>query len=175
MATATKTKAAAATETAVPVTFDQITRRKVRERIEAYRDIVSRRAGGEVLSVADMERAGELLDQLGLPLFTFDRDTEAVQRFRAARGKFDAAAEAAPAHKQRAEELAAEIEAVRRKLEAMREEHRIAVNKSNKGSAYLNTVAQLELDHPHVIGDLDQAVRLRVEELDRRKQIGGAT
>lgn len=172
MATATKTKAAPAP--AAPVTFDEITRRRVRERIEAYREIVNRRAGGEMLSVADMERAGELLDQLGLPLFTFDRDTEAVQRFRAVRSKFDAAAEAAPAHKQRADELAAEIEAARKRLESLREEHRIAVNKSNKGSAYLHTVAQLEVDHPHVIGDLDQAVSLRVEELDRRKQIGGA-
>ncbi|MFN6191810.1 MAG: hypothetical protein ACK48S_12920 [Planctomycetia bacterium] len=174
MATATKSKAAAATEPAVPITFEEINRRKVGERIAAYREIVGRRAAGEPLAVADMERAGELLDQLGLPAFAFDRDTEAMQRCRAARAKHDAAQEAAPAHRQRAEELAVEIEAVRRKLETLREEHRIAMAKSTKSAAYMHTVAQLEVEHPHVIGDLAQAVRLRIEELDRRKQIGGA-
>ena len=174
MASATKTRAAAATEPAVPITFEEINRRKVGERIAAYREIVGRRAAGEPLAVADMERAGELLDQLGLPAFAFDRDTEAMQRFRGVRDKYDAAVEAAPAHKQRADELAAEIEAVRRKLETLREEHRIAMAKSGKGAAYLHTVAQLQHDHPHVLADLDTAVQVRIEELDRRKQIGGA-
>jgi len=173
MATATKSKAAAA-EPVVPVTFDEINRRKVRERIAAYREIVARRASGEMLSVSDMERAGELLDQLSLPAYAFDRDAEAVQRFRTARAKYDDAVRAEPGYRQRAEELAAEIDAMKKKLEALREEHRITVAKGNKGTAYLHSVAQLENDHPHVIGDLDQAVRLRVEELDRRKQIGGA-
>lgn len=172
MATATKSKPA--TETALPVTFEEINRRKVRERIAAYREIVGQRANGENLTVADMERAAELLDQLGLPGYTFARDVEAVQRFKLVRGKYDAAIEAAPAHKQRAEELVGEIDAARKKLEALREEHRVATVKGNKGTAYLHSAAQMQTEHPHVLGDLDEAVRLRIEELDRRKQIGGA-
>lgn len=170
MANATKSKPAAAAEPAVPVTFDEINRRRVRERIEEYRAIVTRRAAGETLGVADMERAGELLDLLGLPLYTFDRDTYAVQQMRASAGKMQAAADAAPGHKQRAAELAVEIDTLRKKLEALREEHRIATAKGNKAGAYTHTVAQLKYDHPHVLAELDDAVQLRIEELDRRKR-----
>jgi hypothetical protein len=56
MATATKSKQATA-EAAPPPTFAEINARKVRERIEAYREIVGRHAAGETLPVADMERA----------------------------------------------------------------------------------------------------------------------
>lgn len=173
MATATAKKSAAA-QTAEPITFDEINRRKVRERIEAYRDIVTRRATGGRLTVEDMERASELLEQLGLPQFTFDRDVEAVQRFRAVTDKVDAATAAAPANKQRADELAVEIEATRRRLETLREEHRTATAKANKPTAYVQSVAMLRHDHPHMLASLDEAVQVRIEELDRRKRIGGA-
>lgn len=172
MATATKmkpdTKRGTVTVPAV-VTFAEINARKVRERIEAYRDIVQRRATGGVVTVEDMERAAELLEQLGLPQFTFDRDVEAVQRLKAVTDKVQAAVEAAPAHKQRAAELVVEIEAARKRLEALREEHRIAMVKANKGGAYGQTIATLQHDHPHVLGNIDDAVRFRVQELDRRR------
>ena len=172
MPTATKNRPAA--EPAVPVTFDEINRRRVRERIEEYRAIVTRRAAGETLGVTDMERAGELLDLLGLPLYTFDRDTYAVQKLRISADKMQAAVDAAPGHKQRAAELTVEIETLRKQLEALREEQRIASSKAGKPGAYEHTVAQLKVDHPHVLANLDTAVQLRIEELDRRKQIGGA-
>ena len=153
----------------VPVTFDEIARRKVRERIEAYRDIVTRRADGKPMTVADMEKAGELLDHLGLPGYAFDRDAEAVLKFRAAADKMQNAINAVPAARQRAEELSVEIEQMRQKLVALREEHRLTVAKANKPTAYSTSVAMLQNDHPVVLADLDVAVRLRVEELDRRK------
>jgi len=158
----------------VPVTFDEIARRKVRERIEAYREIVTRRADGKPMTVADMEKAGELLDHLGLPGYAFDRDAEAVLKFRAAAAKMQAAVDAVPPAKQRAEELGVEIESLRQKLVALREEHRLAVCKVSKPQAYSASVAMLQNDHPVVLADLDVAVRLRLEELDRRKN-GGAT
>ncbi len=173
MTTATAKKRAEAIE-ALPVTFDEIARRKMRERIVAYREIVTRRADGKTISVTDMEQAGDLLDHLGLPGFAFERDTEAVLRFRAAAAKMQAAVDAVPAAKQRAEELAAEIEVQRQRLVALREEHRLAVARVGKPSAYTASVAMLQNDHPVVLGDLDVAVRFRLAELDRRKQ-GGAT
>ncbi|MFM8496573.1 MAG: hypothetical protein ACKOEM_13785 [Planctomycetia bacterium] len=170
MPTATKGKPAAEAVPPVPVTFDEIARRRVGERIEEYRAIVTRRAAGETLGMADMERAGELLDLLGLPLYSFDRDTYAVQRMRATADKMKAATDAAPGHKQRAAELAVEIDVLRKKLEALREEHRIAAAKGSKPGAYTHTVAQLKHDHPTVLADLTTAVQLRIEELDRRKR-----
>ena len=158
----------------LPVTFSEIAARKMRERVEAYREIVTRRADGKPITVTDMERAGDLLDHLGLPGFAFDRDTEAVLKFRAAAAKMQAAVDAVPAAKQRAEELAAEIEVQRQRLVALREEHRLAAAKVGKPQAYVSSVAMLQNDHPVVLGDLDVAVRFRLAELDRRKQ-GGAT
>jgi hypothetical protein len=173
MTTATAKKKPEAIEP-VPVTFDEIARRKVRERIEAYREIVTRRADGKPMTVADMEKAGDLLDHLGLPGFAFDRDTEAMLKYRAAAAKMQAAVDAVPASRERAEALSVEIEQMRQKLVALREEHRLAVCKVSKPQAYSASVVMLQNDHPNVLADLDVAVRLRVEELDRRKQGGAA-
>lgn len=172
MATATKSRPAS--EPAAPVTFDEINRRKVRERIEAYREIVGKHAMGGTLTVSDMEQAAELLEQLGLPQYTFDRDVDAVRRFKVTRDKHDAAADAAPEYRERAEKLAAEIKAMEGRLQAMREEYRLASNRIGKASAYITSMAQMQHDHPQVLADLDTAVRIRIEELDRRKQAGGA-
>jgi len=173
MTTATAKKTPQTIE-AVPVTFDEIARRKMRERIAAYREIVTRRADGKPMTVADMERAGDLLDHLGLPGFAFDRDTEAVLKYRAAADKMQAAVDAVPASRERAEALAVEIEELRQKLVALREEHRLTVAKVGKPTAYSTSVAMLQNDHPNVLADLDVAVRLRVDELDRRKNGGAA-
>jgi uncharacterized protein YggE len=173
MTTATAKKKPEAIEP-LAVSFSEIAARKMRERVEAYREIVTRRADGKTISVSDIERAGELLDLLGLPGFAFDRDTEALVKFRAAAAKMQAAVDAVPAAKQRAEELAAEIEVQRQRLVALREERRLAVAKAGKPAAYTASVAMLQNDHPVVLGDLDVAVRFRLKELDRRKHQGGA-
>jgi len=177
MATATKSKRAeAATEAApaVPVTFAAINARKVRERIESYREIVGRYAAGNTMTVEDMERAAELLEHLGLPQYAFTRDAEALQRAKVTGGKLQAAIDGQPANAQRAADLAVEIEALRKKLETLREEHRRASAAAGKGGAYDHTLRQLAVEHPTVLADLDTAVQHRIEELDRRKQIGGA-
>jgi hypothetical protein len=173
MATATKTKAPPAVPV-LPTTFAEINARRMRERIEKYREIVQRHANGEPVTVENMERAAELLEHLGLPAYTFERDVEALQRANATRAKLDAAIEAQPAATARASELAGEIEAVREKLEMLREEHRQVLAKANKGTAYEHSLRQLGAEHPHVLADIDTAVRFRIEELDRRKQMGGA-
>jgi hypothetical protein len=173
MTTATAKKKPEAIEP-LPVSFSEIARRKLRERIVAYREIVTRRADGKTITVSDIEKAGELLDLLGLPGFAFDRDAEAVLRFRAAAAKLQGAVDAVPAAKQRAEELAAEIEVQRQRLVALREEHRLTVAKANKPHAYTASVVTLENEHPTVLAALDEAVRLRLAELDRRKQGGAA-
>jgi hypothetical protein len=176
MTTATrkaKADSESAAATAAPITFAEIAKNKTRERLEAYRQIVHRRADGEMLSVADMERAGELLDQLGLPLYTFDRDADAVRRFRLVRDKYQAAVDAVPESQRQTAELAAEIESLKQRVASLQERHRIASAKAGKPAAYSQTVAMLQLDHPHVLADIDKAAELRIADLDRRRQ-GGA-
>ena len=173
MTTATKrakAETAEAVPTTMPMTFAGIAKNKTRERLEAYRKIVERRADGEMLGVADMERAGELLDQLGLPLYSFDRDTDAMKRYRLARDKYQAAVDAMPEYQRQAVELAAEIATLKKRLASLQEQHRLATAKASKPEAYRQTVAMLQLDHPHVLADLDQAAELRITELDRRRR-----
>jgi hypothetical protein len=176
MTTATrKAKADAATATeAAPVSFAEIAKSKAKERLTAYRDIVRRRADGEMLSVADMERAGELLDQLGLPLYCFDRDADAFKRFRQAREKYQAAVDAVPENQQRAAELADEIAAAKSRLQMLHEQHRIASARIAKPANYVQSVQMIELDHPHLLADIDHAAELRLADLDRRRQGGAA-
>lgn len=159
-----------------PMTFAEIAHKRLRERITQYRDLVHRHANGEQLGVAEMEAAADLMEQIGLPQYTFDRDADAMRRYTLVQAKVQAAADAAPAFKARAAELAAEIDVARKKLAAMQEEHRIAVSKSTKPGAYAHSLNQLASEHPTVLADLDTAVRLRGEELDRRKRatVGGA-
>lgn len=169
MAPATKTKAEPK-PAPEPMTFAEIARQRLRERITKYRSLVTRHANGEQLGTADMEAAADLMEQIGLPQYTFERDADAMRRFTLVQAKVQAAADAAPEHKARAAELAAEIAVAKKKLAAMQEEHRIAVSKSNKHGTYAHTLNQLASEHPTVIADIDTAVRLRAEELDRRKR-----
>jgi hypothetical protein len=175
MTTATrKAKAEATASEAVPVTFAELAKGKAKERLEAYRGIVQRRADGEVLGVADMERAAELLDQLGLPLYCFDRDCEAIARFRLARDKYQAAVDAVPENQQRVAELADEIATAKSRLLMLHEQHRIAAARIAKPANYVQSVQMIKLDHPHLLADLDEAAELRLADLDRRRQGGAA-
>ncbi len=160
----------------VPVTFEEIAQRRTRERLESYRELIRRHAAGETMNVADMEKVLELLDLLGLPEFAHARDVQAMQRFKIATDKYQAAIDAQPAHAIRASELVVEVEATQKKLVMLREQLHHENAKRNKPAAYDQTLKQLQHDHPHVLADLDLAVRLRTEELDRRKRatVGGA-
>ena len=175
MATATKTKADPK-PAAEPMTFADIASKRLRERITQYRDLVRRHASGGQLSVAEMELAADLMEQIGLPQYTFERDADAMRRFTLVQAKVQAAVDAAPEHKAKATELADKIEAARKQLATMQEEHRQAVAKGNKAGAYAHTLSQLASEHPTVLADIETAVQLRGEELDRRKRaaIGGA-
>jgi len=109
---------------------------------------------------------------MGLPDFAWFRDVEAMQRFSVTNGKYRAALDAEPANRERAVELAKEVEAARAKLLTLQEELRRAQAGAGKSAAYGQTLAQLQNDHPQALGDIDAAVTLRLEELNRRKAGG---
>lgn len=173
MAPATKAKPEPAPQ---PISFDEIAHKRMAERITTYRELVGRHSTGQTLTTGEMETIADLLDLLGLPQYAFTRDAEAMQRFALVQAKTVAAVEAVPENKARAAELAAKVEETRRQLQALQEQHRIAVTKTTKPTAYEHTLAQLASEHPTVLADIATATRLRCEELDRRKRatIGGA-
>ena len=169
MTTATKTKT---TPPPAPPTFATIARKKMRERVERYRQFVKRHVEGEALQEADLVQVSDLLEGLGLPDFAWPRDIEALQRANAASVKFKAALDAEPTNRERSVELAKEIADLKKKLQVVAEEHRRAIAATGKSAAYGHTLEQLSADHPHLLADTDTAVTLRLDELNRRKREG---
>jgi predicted nucleic acid-binding Zn-ribbon protein len=172
-ATATR-KAATPPQPVAPISFDEIARKKMRERLEAYRTFVRQYAESGTLNELEMEKAAELLDLLFLPPYAFMRDVEAVQRHNRTHSKWAAAVENEPANRDRARQLNAEIVEIEKRLRALREEAQMANAAIGKPSAYGQTLSQLAVDHPHVLAEIDTAVKLRIEEMNRRRQMGGA-
>ncbi len=156
-----------------PISFDEIAAKRMRERIEAYRALVKRQAAGESLSESDAETGMLLMEQLGLPQYAFNRDVEAVQRHAVVRAKWDAAVANEPANRERAKQLAGEINEAEKKLRMLREEFQRANAATGKPGTYSNTLLSLASDHPHVLADLETAVRLRLDDINRRRQIVG--
>lgn len=153
-----------------PPTFADIARKKMRERVEAYRSLLTRHAKGDPLTEADLSEVADLLELLGLPDYAWGRDTEAMQRFAVVEAKHRAAVDAAPAHQQRSVELARDVESLQAKLAVAREKLRRAQAGANKSEAYSRSLAQLASEHPHAIGPIETAVSLRLGELNRRKR-----
>jgi phosphoglycerate-specific signal transduction histidine kinase len=157
------------TEPTTPPTFADIARKRVREQLTAYRELVMRQAGGESLSEDDLSKVADLLEGLGLPDYSWPRDVEAAQRFTVSSGKLKAAVEAEPANRQRSLELAKELEALQAKLRTLHEELRRAQAGAGKVAAYGQTLSRLQHDHPQALADIDTAVTVRLEELNSRK------
>ncbi len=168
--TATKTRTKF--EDTPPPTFDSIARKKMRERTTAYRAFLKQQAEGEQLTESDLGQVADLLEGMGLPDFAWTRDCEATQRFNVTNAKYRAALDAEPANRERAIELAKEVEALQGKLRMLQEELRRTQSAAGKSAAYGQALAQLQNDHPQALGDIDAAVTLRLEELNRRKAGG---
>lgn len=167
--TATKKTAAAPV---TPPTFAEVAHRMMRERVERYRKYLKRQSEGEQLEDADLSHVAELLEGLGLPDFAWARDLEALQRHAMAETKFQTALDAEPANRQRNLELMAEIQTLQAKLAALLEDQRRAQAGSNKSTTYAHSIAVLAADHPVALADIDTAVTLRLEEMNRRKMGG---
>jgi hypothetical protein len=122
---------------AEPVTLEQIAAKRLRERIEEYRVLVARHAAGEVLTAEDMERVAELLEQIALPDYAFERDADAINRFAKTHAKWVAFTKDEPALRERAKQLVVEIKAATEKLTALRAEaHRVEMTTASKAGAY---------------------------------------
>lgn len=166
------TKTRKTSEPTPPPTFADIARKKIRAHLETYRALLRRHADGELLSEDDLSTVADTLEALGLPDWCWPRDLEALGRHAVVQAKFKAAVDAEPANRDRAVELTSEIESLQAKLLAKREELRRAQAGATKSTTYAQTLSQLAVEHPHVLGDIDTAVTLRLEELNRRKREG---
>jgi hypothetical protein len=165
MTTMTKTRK---TESSPP-TFASIARRKMKERIEAYRKHVRRAADGEQLNEADLSDVADLLSLLSLPDYSWSLHIEATKRHDIIRDKLKAAVAAEPENRQRTLELTKDIEDLEAKLRMLLEERRKSQAGSSKSAAYGHSLRQIESDNAVALGDIDTAVTLRLTEQEKRR------
>ncbi|RLS76208.1 MAG: hypothetical protein DWI03_09810 [Planctomycetota bacterium] len=154
---------------ATPPTFADIAARKMRDRIEAYRKYVRRAADGEQLDDADLSDVADLLAVMSLPDYAWPLHVEATKRYDVVAAKLRAAVDAAPANRERSLQLGKEIEALQAKLRTLLEERRKAEAGVNKGTSYSHSLSQMAVEHAVVLADIDIAVSLRLEELNKRR------
>lgn len=75
-------------DSAAPISFALVEARRLRLRLEAYRDCVARLAAGEAVDAADMTAAANSMPRLGLPGYTLRRDVQAMAAMRQARCQY---------------------------------------------------------------------------------------
>ena len=159
------------TETPPVPSFEEIALRRVAQKLQEYRKIVATHAAGERLTVPQMERTAELLEELGLPDFAFVRDAESVNRYAAARAKHENAVAGNADAVATAEQLRLKLETAKKQVAELQTALHAAHAKTNKPEAYRQTLQQLEIEHPHILAPIDEAARLRCDELSRRRRV----
>jgi len=70
---------------ALPISFALVEARRLRLRLDAYRDCVARVAAGEEVEAVDMTAATNSMPRLGLPGYTLRRDVQAMAAMRLTR------------------------------------------------------------------------------------------
>jgi hypothetical protein len=152
------------TKAADPLTMDEIQERKTRERITAYRALVTRAAAGEQLSDDDLTTASDLLDGLGLPPFAWARDVAGQKAYAAATAEDAGLTAAEPVNADRLKAIDARLKAMDAELKTLREEqHDLAHVQVMRRVAIDRRLNELLVNHPHVFDDLEQAVALRLK------------
>lgn len=153
-----------------PMTFEQIAERKLTERLTAYRSLVARAASGEQLPEADLEQATELLLFLGLPDFAWRRDIVGKADFDAATKAEADARSQRPGNAKRLEDITARLKTLEAESAALRaERHRIDGMADNSLVAAMSRQNELKSLHPHVLLPLEDALRFRLEQQQRRR------
>ncbi len=151
-----------------PLTMEEIQEQKTRERITAYRELVTRAASGEQLGDADMTTASDLLDALGLPPYTWARDVQAKRDDDAAALDESRYRDAEPDRQEREAELSSKVEAMEAELLTLRQELRnVATGEPMTLVNVLRRRNELRANHPHVLGDVEQAVAFRLQATRR--------
>jgi hypothetical protein len=145
--------------------MEQVQERKTRERITAYRDLVTRAAAGEQLRDDDLTTASDLLDALGLPPYAWARDVAGKREDDAAAVDEARHRDAEPARMEREKDLGAKVAALEAELKALREQLQDAARREPmRLLTVLRRRNELRANHPHVLGDLEQAVAFRLQE-----------
>jgi septal ring factor EnvC (AmiA/AmiB activator) len=151
------------------MTLEEMAGAKLRETLEQYRHLVAEAADGEQFFQPQLEHVAGLLEHLRLPAFTFDRDVQALRKYR----QLEAEAASVEATRQQdadeAKVLNAEIAAVTRRLAQARGRlHELTVVRPQLFIGLNRRLGELEVEHPHLLARLAKAMQLRLAAQQRQ-------
>lgn len=144
-------------------TFEAVQKTRYAERIERYRELVKKAAGGSV-TTNDMGEAGDLLASIGLPLSAWTKDVEAYRQHAEVLSAQEKAAADREDNELRAAALAVTIKRLEEELRLAKAEHYTAAHvaaMTRVGLAQRRN--ELSNEYPHLFREPDEAAQLRID------------
>lgn len=143
----------------IPAVAKAITRRHEADTAEtnkllaAYRRAVEKAAAGESIPAADADSAVVAAHRLGLKGDRLDRDVAAMRQAQAAERAMAEYAAATPASRARGLAIKAELDALEKKIKALRAEHYRLGVRHNVWLGHKHNLDELTDSHPHLFRD----------------------
>ena len=170
MTTATKAPRKAK-QPAPELTLDQVAEQSLRDCLSQYREQVEAAADGRQLDARGLEIVESLLRDLELPTVAWDRDVAALKKHRQLRDQAEQLQANRPAEMEEAKRLQAEIPHIERRLtEARAKLNELTNVRTATGVGLDQRLAELRVNHPHVLGDVDRAVELKLAARRKRAE-----
>lgn len=169
---ATATKAPRKTKQPAPeLTLDQVAEQNLRELLGNYREQVEAAADGRQFDASDLAIVEDLLRDLELPTFAWDRDVAALKKHRQLRAQADQLQANRPAEIEEAKTLTAEIPHIERRLAEARAKLNELTNVRTATAVGLDQrLQELKVNHPHILGTVDRAVELKLTARRKRAE-----
>lgn len=171
MATATKAPPRKTKQPAPELTLDQVAEQNLRERLADYREQVEAAADGRQFDASELAIVEDLLRDLELPTYAWDRDVAALKKHRQLRAQADELQANRPAEIEEAKRLQAEIPHIERRLNEARAKLNELTNvRTATGVGLEQRLQELRVNHPHVLGSVDRAIELKLTARRKRAE-----
>lgn len=132
--------------------------------LQEYRQRVESVANGKAPTARQVDDIAGMLEALGLPRFAFDRDVQAVRKYRLLEADLAEMEAAEESERLEAEALDKEIANIRRRLgEASGRLHEIRSVRPMTRIGIARRLGELESVHPHALMPVGKAVRIRLQ------------
>lgn len=172
MVSATTTTRGKSKPAAQPATFDEVARAKMRDTMAKYRRFVERAAGGEQLSVEELNHVLELLTYMALPDFAWDRDIKAQREHTVNAARESEVRALIPEAQTRAAAATNRIETLEKELLTLKQQlHRDTKSLPVQLIDHGRKKNELAALNPHLFANIDDAVRLRMAEKNKGRPL----
>jgi len=148
------------------LSYAEVARKRLRQRLTEYRAIVEQAVAGKQLTEDQLGNVYDILSGIGLAPYTFERDVEGVKKHAQSLAKWHEYQQREPADRERQRVVGDEIKTLTEQLNGLKAEaHRLSMSLPLKAAGAGQRVNELKALHPHVLLDLDDAVDVRAKAL----------